>query len=554
MEDIVKKYLDGEGYYLDPQEIEISESRARKDFNRAAMEELKTSILALGQLQPVIITRAKELVAGERRLIACKDLGREVWCAYIDEIDLLALKRAEYDENVKRHNLSPPEEMLLKDSIHAMLVERGGDEWSARDSARNLGEGHSQFNEDLKFAQYIKAIPNFFEDCQTKSDVRRVVKSLDRKVEERLLQQKVDALSEEEKLAQTMTVTGVKHDQYIDREDVDGIVESLEQREIVEIPVESPGVIGKEEYIKAKLKGFNATLLTGDCFDHLPKVKNGSIGVMLLDPPWGQELQDKVEAGLLRGDEYEDSKEEFERTFPILIRLAYEKMSANSHLYCFFAITSHHFVYKTLGEAGFNINHRPIVLQKIGIKSTRLGDYWPAASYEAVAFAKKGQRQLVTSGAPDSYSLPWATPTEKRGHISAKPPEAYLRLLRISALPGDIICDPMYGSGAAFVACEMMPELKLSWFGWELNEDFRRIALMRLTSWIVKAKEEEELITHTEDPSLVDDSLTSTPLLYNAIQSWKQLEPGTPEWSAFFKANPDKQKEMLEWKNQNSDS
>ncbi len=86
----------------------------RTSFEPEAFEELKKSILSNGLIQPITVRRNKEkkyeLVSGERRLKACKDIGYRDIPAYIIKVDsneaMLALALI---ENIQREKLNPIE-------------------------------------------------------------------------------------------------------------------------------------------------------------------------------------------------------------------------------------------------------------------------------------------------------------------------------------------------------------------------------------------------------------------------------------------------------------
>ncbi|GAB4300762.1 MAG: ParB/RepB/Spo0J family partition protein [Ignavibacteriaceae bacterium] len=86
----------------------------RSNFDLNAMEELKKSILSNGLIQPITVRRWEnntyQLISGERRLKACKDIGYKEIPAYIIRIDseegMLALALI---ENIQREMLNPIE-------------------------------------------------------------------------------------------------------------------------------------------------------------------------------------------------------------------------------------------------------------------------------------------------------------------------------------------------------------------------------------------------------------------------------------------------------------
>ena len=86
----------------------------RTNFDVAALEELKKSILINGLIQPITVRRVQgnryQLISGERRLRAFKDIGHKEIPAYIIKVDsdeiLLALALI---ENIQREHLNPIE-------------------------------------------------------------------------------------------------------------------------------------------------------------------------------------------------------------------------------------------------------------------------------------------------------------------------------------------------------------------------------------------------------------------------------------------------------------
>ena len=86
----------------------------RTSFNPEAMEELKRSILSNGLIQPITVRRTPDhmyqLISGERRLKACKEIGYKEIPAYIIKVEseelMLALALI---ENIQREKLNPIE-------------------------------------------------------------------------------------------------------------------------------------------------------------------------------------------------------------------------------------------------------------------------------------------------------------------------------------------------------------------------------------------------------------------------------------------------------------
>lgn len=96
--------------------IEPNPFQPRTNFDPAALEELKNSIIANGLIQPVTVRKngtGYQLISGERRLRAFREIGYEEIPAYVIEVasDELMLAMA-LIENIQRERLNPIEESL----------------------------------------------------------------------------------------------------------------------------------------------------------------------------------------------------------------------------------------------------------------------------------------------------------------------------------------------------------------------------------------------------------------------------------------------------------
>jgi ParB family transcriptional regulator, chromosome partitioning protein len=86
----------------------------RTTFEPEALEELKKSILSNGLIQPITVRRVEDnkyqLISGERRLKACKDIGYRDIPAYIIKVDTdEAMLAMALIENIQRERLNPIE-------------------------------------------------------------------------------------------------------------------------------------------------------------------------------------------------------------------------------------------------------------------------------------------------------------------------------------------------------------------------------------------------------------------------------------------------------------
>ncbi len=105
---------------LPAEEIRLRKDRVRKSVDRAALSELMISIAQVGLLQPITVRKQQEgyeLIAGERRLRACKLLGyKEIPCIVVQADELRSGVMA-LAENVQRRPLHYLEEAERLDAL-----------------------------------------------------------------------------------------------------------------------------------------------------------------------------------------------------------------------------------------------------------------------------------------------------------------------------------------------------------------------------------------------------------------------------------------------------
>ena len=81
----------------------------RQSFPEEKINELKQSIRTYGLLHPIIVRRfgrVYQIVAGERRVMACRDLGWQTIPAIVKEINDSAMAAMALIENLQRENLN----------------------------------------------------------------------------------------------------------------------------------------------------------------------------------------------------------------------------------------------------------------------------------------------------------------------------------------------------------------------------------------------------------------------------------------------------------------
>ncbi len=134
---------------VSPHDIRPNPFQPRKDFDSEkavqAFDDLKASIKAKGLIQPITVREVNgeyELIAGERRLRACQELGLETIPIHILTVDKdVDMMEMALIENLQRDNLNPLEEAdayaLLSDKYDLSHEEIAGNIGKSRAAVTN---------------------------------------------------------------------------------------------------------------------------------------------------------------------------------------------------------------------------------------------------------------------------------------------------------------------------------------------------------------------------------------------------------------------------------
>jgi ParB/RepB/Spo0J family partition protein len=128
------------------------DERQRQRLKEEQLEELADSIEALGLIHPIVVTRKLVLVSGERRLEACRRLGwTHISAQYTDELDPKRLQLFEYEENIKREDLTADEQCRALVGFHQLNVQLDPT-WNQNKTADALHKSKSALSNDLRVA------------------------------------------------------------------------------------------------------------------------------------------------------------------------------------------------------------------------------------------------------------------------------------------------------------------------------------------------------------------------------------------------------------------
>ncbi len=135
---------------IDPKTVDANPKQPRKSFSENELEMLKASISQEGLLQPVLVRKVGEsyqLIVGERRLRAARELDLQRIPAIVMEVDDDRLLEVALIENIQRQDLNPIEIARA----YRQLVDSKG--WTQEALARSLGISRSSVTNSLRLLE-----------------------------------------------------------------------------------------------------------------------------------------------------------------------------------------------------------------------------------------------------------------------------------------------------------------------------------------------------------------------------------------------------------------
>jgi ParB family chromosome partitioning protein len=134
-------------FEINPEKIKINPMQPRHDFDDNSLDELVDSIKEYGLIQPLILTEKNgqyELIAGERRLRACKKIGLKKVPVVIKKADEQEKLGMALVENIQRQDLNSIETALA----YKKLIKEFG--LTAEEVAKKVGKARASVSNTLR--------------------------------------------------------------------------------------------------------------------------------------------------------------------------------------------------------------------------------------------------------------------------------------------------------------------------------------------------------------------------------------------------------------------
>ena len=216
----------------------------------------------------------------------------------------------------------------------------------------------------------------------------------------------------------------------------------------------------------------------GDCLELMKNIPDGSVDLVLTDPPYGMSFKSNYRKEKYNEIQNDKSLEWLER----YISECYRVLKNNSAIYCF--CSWHNVdVFKQAIEKKFKVKNILIWEKNNTSMGDLKGSYAP--KYEMIIFAHKGRKLLNGFRYADIIK---ASRTGNKKHPTEKPVDLLETFIKNSSDENTVVFDGFMGSGSTGVACV---NTNRRFIGIELDGVYFNIAKERIEKEII-AKQKED--------------------------------------------------------------
>lgn len=212
-------------------------------------------------------------------------------------------------------------------------------------------------------------------------------------------------------------------------------------------------------------------LLKGDCLELMKGIPDGSIDMILTDPPYGMDYQSnrRVKTEKFRKMENDETLKWLDDFATQSFRVMKENTSA--YIFC-----SWHNVdlFKQAFQQKFKIKNIIVWVKNNHGSGDLKGAYAP--KHEFIIFMHKGRSLFRGKRVPDVVNIDKVTPS-KMTHPTEKPIGINELFIKNNSDENSVILDPFMGSGSTGVAAK---NLNRDFIGIELDEEYFKIAEKRI--------------------------------------------------------------------------
>jgi len=428
-------------------ELEVGE-RQRSIIGTAELSDLKESILSSkGLLHPIVVwhdaqTKTYKLVAGERRRQAIELLYKD-------------------NKTFKHDGL-----MVPQGAIPAVLV----DELSPADLLETEIE-ENLIREDFSWQDRIKALAALHKQRQSENPSQTITDTSKELAEKSGRPTPVGFRKE---LSRALVIAERLGDEKISK------ARNANEAHFLVLKQEEEtlrALLNKRKTERGGSGAADIKVRYGDMFEVLPLLEEGTVDLILTDPPYGVDAG----GGGFRGrtvihHNYVDTPEEALKIATTIFDEGFRITKSRANIFMFCSVKMWHKLTEIASRTGWEPFPFPIIWQKS--ESEGLAPWGRQGFrhvYEAVLYATKGAKGLISS--PIDLLNVRRVSRQDRTHAAEKPVDLLGQLIECSTLVGDLVLDPCCGSGSTLIAAR---NLRRKGIGIEKDESFYNTAMSNL--------------------------------------------------------------------------
>lgn len=384
------------------------EERIREDLGDEEIQELMSSLLALGQLQPIVVRKGDNgnyiLVAGERRLESTKRLAQAgqaikghgtnmIWAELRDSQQPHVMLQIEFDENMKRKDFTYVEKARFIRKFHEQMsstAKQAGGQWTAELTAVSLRLSPASISHYLRVEEAIKTDPGVAKAKTLSAAVKRM------KVNEKL---------------------------------------KVRMEEV-------------KEHADAAYKQAQDCARLGDALELIKSVSDSSVDFVNFDPPWGDDTGHKSNQN---HEGFDDDTETSDKIINGLLPELFRVLKPDRFMVYWYRAWAYQDMVERLEHAGFSLKfgRTPCIWYKPDKVSdqNRFPEKMLIDAYETFLIVRKGDPVYHQRNWQNVFSHN-RVPLAALIHPTEKPLSLCDDLIKLCTVPGELVFDPTAGSFA----------------------------------------------------------------------------------------------------------
>jgi ParB family chromosome partitioning protein len=431
---------------------------------------LQASIKRVGLINPVVITKDYQLIAGERRWEACKALGLPtIAVRWVDDLSSDETQVIELEENIKRKDLPWQDSTRAIAQLH-YLYGKGNPDWNQRKTADALSLDPGHLSNTLLVAAHLK------DPRVAKATTQHEARNLIRRRNERATEAEINDLAVFARGMMEEEIVKPKHISLLE-----GVITPQTTGLAPDKPL--PAAIWSRPVVENNIQQL-------DFLKWAPIYSGNTFNLIHCDFPFGVNVFSG--ANQFKPEDQDNAYADDTQLYWDLTQCLFDNLdrllSPVGHL-MFWLSPKHHIISRTRQIFGTSLEFYPFPL--IWHKSDNSGiigdsQRWPRHTYEAALLGIRGRRPLVRS-VSDSYS----GPGDRKLHPACKPEPMLRHFFTALVDEHTRFLDPTCGAASSLRAAESLGARPDNVLGLEIEERFVSVARESLMSFRVMAQGSE---------------------------------------------------------------